>query len=260
MLRTRILSALVMIPVALGAAWLGNWAFVALMTVAGIALAWEWSRLCLGRFTAGGRILAVGAALLPLAGWLNPLNGLLLIAATALLSGVPPVPEGRKRFWMHLGALYIMLPQLALITIREQGRGPLLWVLFLVWATDSGAYFAGRAIGGPKLAPSVSPKKTWAGLAGGMVAAGLVGWAMKHGIEPGAGRLAIASALLAVVAQAGDLAESGLKRYFGVKDSSQLIPGHGGVLDRLDGLLAVAPAVAALALVSPEGWNDIYGW
>ena len=249
-----------MIPVALGAAWEGNWAFVALMTAAGIALAWEWSKLCLGAFTAGGRILAVGAALLPLAGWLNPLQGLLLIAGTALLVGLPPVPEGRKRYWMPVGALYIMLPQLALITIREQGRGPLLWVLFLVWATDSGAYFAGRAIGGPKLAPRISPKKTWAGLAGGMVCAALVGWAMKNGIMPGAWRLAAASAALAVVAQAGDLAESGLKRYFGVKDSSQLIPGHGGVLDRLDGLLAVAPAVAALALVSPGGWNEIYGW
>jgi phosphatidate cytidylyltransferase len=149
---------------------------------------------------------------------------------------------------------------LALITIREQGRGPLLWVLFLVWATDSGAYFAGRAIGGPKLAPRISPKKTWAGLAGGMLAAALVGWAMQNGVMPGAWRLAAASAALAVVAQAGDLAESGLKRYFGVKDSSQLIPGHGGVLDRLDGLLAVAPAVAVLALISPNGWNDIYGW
>lgn len=249
-----------MIPVALGAAWSGNWAFVALMTAAGIALGWEWSKLCLGKFTAGGRILAAGAGLLPLAGWLNPVQGLLLIAATALLATVPPVPEGRKRFWMPLGAVYIMLPQLALITIREQGRGPLLWVLFLVWATDSGAYFAGRAIGGPKLAPRISPKKTWAGLVGGMVCAALVGWAMKNGVAPGAWRLAAASAALAVVAQAGDLAESGLKRYFGVKDSSQLIPGHGGVLDRLDGLLAVAPAVAALALISPDGWNEIYGW
>jgi phosphatidate cytidylyltransferase len=260
LLKTRILSALVMIPVALGAAWWGNWAFVALMTAAGIALGWEWSKLCLGSFTAGGRIFAVGAGLLPLAGWLNPLQGLLLIAATALLAGLPPVPEGRRRFWMPLGAVYIMLPQLALITIREQGRGPLLWVLFLVWATDSGAYFAGRAIGGPKLAPRISPKKTWAGLVGGMICAALVGWAMKNGVMPGAWRLAAASAALAVVAQAGDLAESGLKRYFGVKDSSQLIPGHGGVLDRLDGLLAVAPAVAALALLSPGGWNEIYGW
>jgi len=260
LLKTRILSALVMIPVALGAAWYGNWAFVALMTMAGVALAWEWTRITQGSFTIGGRILAAGAALMPLTGWLNPVQGLLLMAVTALLSALPPVPEGRKRLWMPLGALYIMLPQLALITIREQGRGPLLWVLLLVWATDSGAYFAGRAIGGPKLAPRISPKKTWAGLAGGMLAAALVGWAMKNGISPGAWRLAIASAALAVVAQAGDLAESGLKRYFGVKDSSQLIPGHGGVLDRLDGLLAVAPAVAALALVSPGGWNEIYGW
>jgi phosphatidate cytidylyltransferase len=260
MLKTRILSALVMIPVALGAAWYGNWAWVALMTVAGVALAWEWARITQGSFTIGGRILAAGAVLMPLTGWLNPLQGLLLILGTAVLAALPPVPAGRRRLWMPLGAVYIMLPQLALITIREQGRGPLLWVLFLVWATDSGAYFAGRAIGGPKLAPRISPKKTWAGLVGGMLAAGLVGWAMKDGVAPAAWRLAAISAVLAVVAQAGDLAESGLKRYFGVKDSSQLIPGHGGVLDRLDGLLAVAPAVAALAFVAPGGWNEIYGW
>ena len=249
-----------MIPVALGAAWYGNWAFVALMTACGVALAWEWTRVCLGAFTIGGRVLAFGAALMPLTGWLDPRQGLFLIAGAALLAALPPVPDGRKRFWVPLGAVYIMLPQLALITIREQGRGPLLWVLFLVWATDSGAYFAGRAIGGPKLAPRISPKKTWAGLVGGMISAAMVGWAMKNGVMPGAWHLAAASAVLAVVAQAGDLAESGLKRYFGVKDSSQLIPGHGGVFDRLDGLLAVAPAVAAVALVSPGGWNEIYGW
>src|SRR5213082_418257 len=108
MLKTRILSALVMIPLALGAAWEGSWAFVALMTAAGIALAWEWSKLCFGRFTAGGRILAVGAALLPLAGWLDPLQGLLLIAATALLAALPPAPPARSRFWMPVGAVYIM--------------------------------------------------------------------------------------------------------------------------------------------------------
>ena len=249
-----------MMPLALLPIWFGNWYFVALVTVAGVALAWEWTRICLGAFTIGGRVLAAGAALMPLTCWLDPVRSLYLMAGTVILAALAPVPDGRNRFWMPLGAVYIMLPQLALITIREQGRGPLLWVMFLVWATDSGAYFAGRAIGGPKLAPRISPKKTWAGLVGGMLAAGMVGWAFRNGVMPGAMRLAVASALLAVVAQAGDLAESGLKRYFGVKDSSQLIPGHGGVLDRLDGLLAVAPAVAALALISPGGWNEIYGW
>jgi phosphatidate cytidylyltransferase len=251
---------MVMAPIALLAAWFGNWAFLALVTLAGVALAWEWSRLCLGRFTAGGRILAIGAALSPITFWLMPVDGLLLASVTVSLSLLPPVPTGRHRAWLGLGSLYILLPQLALITIREQGRWLLLWVLFLVWATDSGAYFAGKLIGGPKLAPRVSPKKTWAGLAGGMMMAAAVGWAVRHGQMPGAWHLAAISAGLALVSQAGDLAESWLKRYFGVKDSSQLIPGHGGVFDRLDGLLAVAPVVTAMVLFWPGGWDVMNGW
>jgi phosphatidate cytidylyltransferase len=260
LLLTRLISAAIMAPVAIAAAWYGNWPFIALVTVAGIALAWEWTRLTLGRMAPSGRILMAGAALLPLAGWLEPLRGVGLVVLTTILAALPPVPAGKRRFWAPLGALYILLPQFALIVIREQGRWLLLWVMFLVWATDSGAYFAGRAIGGPKLAPKISPKKTWAGLLGGMLAAALVGWAMRNGEGTHALHLAILSALLAVVAQAGDLAESALKRYFGVKDSSQLIPGHGGVFDRLDGLLAVAPVAAALTLIWPGGWDIFNGW
>jgi phosphatidate cytidylyltransferase len=256
----RIASALVMAPLAAAAAWFGGWWFVLLVSAAGLALAWEWSRLCAGAFSAGGRILALGATLLPATFWLQPSRGLLLAALTALLASLPRLPNGRTRVWLWLGALYILLPQLALITIREHGRFLLLWTLLVVWATDSGAYFAGRAIGGPRLAPRVSPNKTWAGLIGGMTAAALVGWSLSRGHSGPALRLAALSALLAVLAQAGDLAESGLKRYFGVKDSSQLIPGHGGVFDRLDGLLMVAPAVAVLALVGPGGWDEIDGW
>jgi phosphatidate cytidylyltransferase len=124
----------------------------------------------------------------------------------------------------------------------------LLWVLGVVWATDTGAYIAGRRIGGPKLAPRVSPNKTWAGLFGGIAAAGLVGLAaaaLVAGVSPWIA--APLSAALAIVEQAGDLFESAVKRRFGVKDSSNLIPGHGGVLDRVDGLLSVSLAVAALS-------------
>ncbi len=260
MLRLRVLSALVMAPVAGAAAWVGGGPFLLLVAVVGVGMAWEWSRLCSGGFAAGGRILAIGAALLPLLAWQTPARALLLTGLTALLAALPPLPNRRRRAWMLLGSLYILLPQLALITIRQQGRGLLLWTLFLVWATDSGAYFAGRLIGGPRLAPRLSPKKTWSGLGGGMTAAALVGWSMAPAGAVAAERLAALSAVLAVLAQAGDLAESGLKRYFGVKDSSHLIPGHGGVLDRLDGLLVVAPAVALLALFGPQAWGDINGW
>jgi phosphatidate cytidylyltransferase len=120
-----------------------------------------------------------------------------------------------------------------------------LWTLAIVWATDIGAYFAGRAIGGPKLAPVISPNKTWAGLFGGMVLAGVAGGAITF-----FGHLPVLTywlaPLLAIAAQLGDLAESGMKRRAGVKDSGHILPGHGGLLDRIDGMLPVAILVAAL--------------
>ena len=120
----------------------------------------------------------------------------------------------------------------------------------LVWACDTGAYFAGRAIGGPKLAPAISPNKTWAGFVGGVAAAGVfAALLLPLGLAP---PLAIATPLLAAIAQGGDLFESHLKRVAGVKDSGNLLPGHGGILDRLDGLVAVAPVAALLALLAAQ--------
>mgnify|MGYP002779968190 CR=1 FL=1 len=150
---------------------------------------------------------------------------------------------------LGFGIVYVALPAFALLLLRGQTGGLVLagWVLGTVWATDIGAYFAGRSIGGPKLAPRVSPNKTWAGLIGGILAALAVGLALWRwaGLEL---QLALASPILAVIAQIGDLYESWLKRLRGVKDSGSLLPGHGGVLDRLDGLVPVAPAAAALVL------------
>ncbi len=150
--------------------------------------------------------------------------------------------------WIALGAVWVAVPCVLLLWLARPGiagRGTVLWLFAVVWATDIGAYVFGRAIGGPRLAPTWSPNKTWAGLVGGMVCAGIVGWATtlilaSVTVLP----LVAASAGLAIVEQFGDLAESVAKRRFGVKDSSGLIPGHGGLLDRLDGLLAVIPAVA----------------
>jgi phosphatidate cytidylyltransferase len=172
---------------------------------------------------------------------------LLLLGAVLSAAAGMRVAEGRG-IWHGLGTLYIGLPSIAIIWLRarpELGLATLIWILALTIAVDSGAYLAGRTIGGPRLAPRISPKKTWAGLAGGILAAVLVGLATARAM--GAASLlplALASALLAIVEQGGDLAESGFKRYFGVKDSSRLIPGHGGFLDRVDGLLAVSLAVA----------------
>ena len=155
--------------------------------------------------------------------------------------------------WQLGGFVYALVPALALLWIRE--RAPhdmllLLWVFIVTWSTDIGAYFAGRAIGGPKLAPTLSPNKTWAGLIGGMMAAALLGgwWANFTGQSP---VLLWLAPPFAIGAQVGDLFESGLKRRAGVKDSGTILPGHGGVMDRLDGLVMVA-SLTALAVMA--GW------
>ena len=158
--------------------------------------------------------------------------------------------------WKMLGFVYCLIPAVSLLWIREraeyQGIGSgfdlLIWVFLVVWSTDIGAYFAGRAIGGPKLAPSISPNKTVAGLIGGVIsAAGLAGaWVSFIGLPH---NLLWLSAPFAVAAQLGDLFESGLKRRAGVKDSGTWLPGHGGLLDRLDGLVPVAMLTAGLMMV-----------
>jgi phosphatidate cytidylyltransferase len=155
--------------------------------------------------------------------------------------------------WLAAGFGYALIPALALLWIRERaahGLDLLLWVFIVTWSTDIGAYFAGRTIGGPKLAPAISPNKTWAGLVGGMVAAGLLGGFWVVGLDLPRILLLLAP-LFAIGAQIGDLFESGLKRRAGVKDSGAILPGHGGVLDRLDGLVVVA---SLTALVQLAGW------
>lgn len=216
-LQLRILSAAVMLPVAVGAVWVGGVAFVALVVLAGVAMLWEW--------------------------WRFPRRAI-----------TQPAAWTRGPLWMLLGLVYVILPCVALIWLRqtpEIGRHVVFWLFCAVWATDTGAYVAGRSIGGPKLIPRISPNKTWAGLLGGMVSAGIAG-GLVASLDPAMPALTLAAlaALVAVVAQAGDFMESAVKRYFGAKDSSQLIPGHGGVLDRLDGLLFAAPFIAAWDLLS----------
>ena len=153
---------------------------------------------------------------------------------------------------------YGLAALLALLWLRHQpafGRETILWVLICIWATDIGAYFVGRTAGGAKLAPRISPGKTWSGLIGGMawaaVASAVTGYAFGLGETV---HLALAGAALAVVGQAGDLLESAAKRRAGVKDSGRLIPGHGGLLDRIDGLMAVLVAVAVARLVVGTSW------
>lgn len=155
--------------------------------------------------------------------------------------------------WKAAGFIYALLPALSLLWIRDRaphGLELLLWIFIVTWTTDIGAYFAGRAIGGPKLAPKISPNKTVAGLVGGMVSAALAGYAWAELTSLSAVLFWLAP-LLALAAQAGDLFESWMKRKAGVKDSGNWLPGHGGALDRLDGLVVVATLTAALQI---GGW------
>ncbi|MGB3808473.1 MAG: phosphatidate cytidylyltransferase [Parvibaculum sp.] len=253
-LRTRILSALVLAPVALGLTWLGGWPFAAMLAVAAIAMAFELSALLPGD-TKTSRIMLAGFALIavlaaaaggPLVALLAGLSGLTFAITVGILRNAP--------LWPSIFAYpYVILPLIGLLWLRldpEFGRVAIFWLLIVVWATDTFAYFFGRAIGGPKLAPRLSPNKTWAGLIGGMFGAGLVGAIAAIWLNLGSPAiLVLVSAALAVIAQAGDILESALKRRAGVKDSGKLIPGHGGILDRVDGLVTAAVAAAVIALL-----------
>lgn len=212
-LRRRAISAAVLAPIALACVWVGGVAFMLLVAMAAVLGVVEWARLCRPRGASG-----------------------LLIGGTA----------------------WILLAGLGLLWVRSDplvGRANLLFLLLLVWASDIGAYLVGRLAGGPKLAPRISPGKTWSGAVGGIAASVLVGVAADwvYPSSAGFGWIVAISVVLCVIGQGGDLAESWAKRHFGVKDSGALIPGHGGLLDRLDALLAVAPFAAVLALILGRG-------
>lgn len=243
-----------MAPPALLAVWWGGAAFALLVAVAVAVMCWEWETIVARRFAWAGRLSAVGCVSAALLTDILPVAALVVVGLTAVAVWLLTPGQGRERLWSGIGPLYAGLPAVALVWLRGDGligRETMIWLMLLVWATDIGAYAAGRTIGGPKLLPRVSPKKTWAGLIGGMASAGAVGvgTALILG-QPHPAALAIGSAALAVVAQAGDLLESWVKRRWEVKDSSTIIPGHGGVLDRVDGLLAAALAVALAVLAS----------
>jgi phosphatidate cytidylyltransferase len=252
--RVRLVSALVLAAPVLGAIYLGSPFAEALVLLAGGVMAWEWARIS-GQAAAGALGVAGMAAVLcaiavgalghmALAGW---------IAVTGAMAAVLLAIRARhpRPLVCGLGVAYVAVPCLAFLWLLHDpayGRQTVFWLLAVVWSTEIGAYLAGRGLGGAKLAPTISPNKTWAGFFGGLAAAALVS-AIIGAAAPGvaAGRLALLSTLLALVAQSGDLVESALKRLFGVKDSSGLIPGHGGLLDRVDGLMAGSLAVAAFA-------------
>lgn len=267
-LQRRVVSAVLLAPVVLGALAWGGLATDLLLILTGAGMAFEWSRLAVLRALARQRARPViaaavaavtaGVALfaLGLPGWAMAALALGALAAPALASGASPA----VRAWLLMGVVYLGAACIGFLAIRGRPEAGLVligWLLALVWATDIGAYAAGRKIGGPRLLVRVSPNKTWSGLAGGVVCAAGVSllialWQPELAPAmalPGIGSVILVSIALAVVSQGGDLLESALKRRVGAKDASSLIPGHGGLLDRIDGLVA-ASVVLTLSMVA----------
>jgi phosphatidate cytidylyltransferase len=261
-LTLRILSALVLAPVAVAAVWFGSPWLPILTAVAAAGMAWEWARLCRGgRLGMTGIMLILAAVAAAAAAAIAGFGPAIAVSAAgaAIVFAVARREREDEPQWFALGLLWIAIPCVLLLWLAraEDGGRLILWMFAVVWATDTGAYIVGRRVGGPRLAPTWSPRKTWAGMIGGAGCAALAGWATARLLGASALPLVLISAGLAIVEQFGDLAESVAKRRFGVKDTSGLIPGHGGLLDRLDGFLAVVPAVALLTLI---GGGSVLTW
>ncbi len=256
--KRRVASALVLAPIAIAAAYFGGWAFVVVCALAAGAVLWEWTMLVAK--TPEPRVVAPGLAALAAAtgllGASEPVAAIAAVAIGALLAGglvgfwprceLPP-------FWAAGGVIYagvVLLSPALLRNDPQLGLQALLFLFAVVWATDIFAYLIGRTVGGPLLWPRVSPNKTWSGAVGGLVGGVAAGIAVAY--ASGGTRGAIAGVLalvLSIVAQCGDLFESAIKRRFGVKDTSHLIPGHGGVMDRLDGFLVAALAAVLIGIL-----------
>lgn len=248
-LRLRLAVAAVLIPLALALAWGGGWWWVALVTLAAVGLFVEWLMMVGAArnhgVVAGGVALGVAAACVTIG---RPDSALGILAVGTLV--VAALSQVRRGFAM-LGFVYAAAALYAAMLVRGDdatGFHALIFVFLIVWVTDSLGYFVGRGVGGVKLWPRVSPNKTWAGALGGFfgslaaaaafAALGYLAWLPAL----------VLGGLLSVASQGGDLFESALKRRFGVKDSSQIIPGHGGLLDRLDGFVAAIVAAALIGL------------
>ena len=256
-LTRRSVSALVLAPIALAAVYFGSPYLETLLTMAAVVMAWEWDRLCgEQRFAASGYVMAATFVLAGVgggAGWHGTAVIVLAVGCVAVYAIAKAL--GRPHAgWIAAGVLAIGLPCAAVVWLRadpEKGLAIVFWLVGTVWATDMGAYAVGRSVGGVRLAPTISPGKTWAGLGGGVAGAGV--WGLVWALWVGASMPwvpALLGAVGALVAQAGDLSVSFVKRRFGVKDASNLIPGHGGVLDRFDGMLTLAPILAVLVKIT----------
>ena len=255
----RIAVAAVLIPLAVAIAYAGGWLWAALVTLAAIGLFVEW--LAIVGLAGARRVTVPGVAALAVAGLcfaIGRLDAALIALAAGFVAVVAIAPE--RRSWAAAGFLYAAAAEIASVLVRldpVEGFAALMFVLLIVWVTDSGGYFAGRGFGGPKLWPRVSPKKTWAGAVGGFAASLAVACGFAAFGLGRIGPLLLLSGTLSVASQLGDLFESAVKRRFGVKDSSHIIPGHGGLLDRLDGFVAAVVVAALFGLL--RGGADSVG-
>jgi phosphatidate cytidylyltransferase len=247
----RVVAALVLAPAAIVIAYLGGWFWAALVTLAAIGLFVEW--LAIVGEKRRTLVVALGVIALVVAGGAIGLGRfevwlLVVLLGCAAVGALTP----ERRIWAAAGFGYGAAAQIASILMRfdsAKGLSALILILLVVWATDIGGYFAGRSIGGRKLWPRISPNKTWAGAIGGfaasiVVAAGFVAFRLGETVP-----LLVLASVLSIASQLGDLFESAVKRRFGVKDSSRIIPGHGGVLDRLDGFVAAVVLAAIFGLL-----------
>jgi phosphatidate cytidylyltransferase len=266
-LRARIVSAVIIIPAVVIAVLAGARLFAVIVAIAAILALREWHRLVNGNLDARETIpssIAIIAALLVMWSGGSPLWPFLVLLLGALVTALSAGMRRAWVLWHGVGVLYIGIPTLALVALHGERNGLVVGGLFAaVWAADTAALFTGRILGGPRLAPTLSPNKTWAGFVGGLIAAGIaeIIYVALAGSYLGTGtgallRSAAFGIFVGIAAACGDLFESWVKRRCRAKNSGSLIPGHGGVLDRIDSLLFAAPAAAALLYLTRV---DLFG-
>jgi phosphatidate cytidylyltransferase len=257
-LALRVCSALVLVPLAIGTAYVGGWPFAAFWGIAAIGVLWEWMSLVAvadrrSVLLTGGASIAIALALVVA----RHQQAAMIVLAMGTL-GAAALAPAERRTWVAAGIPYAGALGVAPVVLRsdaEYGFLAMIVLFAVVWTTDIVAYFVGRAVGGAKLMPQVSPKKTWSGALGGTIAAVAAAVIVaKTAALIGLFAIAMLAVVLSVFAQGGDLLESFLKRRFGAKDSSHLIPGHGGLMDRLDGFVT-ASIVAALIGLARGGFE-----
>ena len=252
----RVLSAIVMLPIAIYIILAGGLPLFLLISLLSIIILSEWNGICENKpFSFLFVVQSFCTILLLLQ--LNmgsPYIGYAFICSIVSIIAVSYLVKA-KILWSVLGFLYAFIPSSSVLLIQEGfGSYVLLWMMLLIWGMDTGAYFVGKKVGGPKMSPKISPNKTWSGLIGGTITAMILAYLFLQFVEvqniaifENALILLILSGSLAILSQIGDLTESAVKRKYSVKDSGSIIPGHGGVMDRVDGILFVAPAILLMA-------------